>query len=262
MTYFAPFTDAGTYAYFLVAGTGPGQFVFNFMPFWGANLTKPGLDKLVAPFLGDLSKLGIEVTPVITEYASIYPAWNASFPPEQVGSTNGHAASRLFPRENFVDATKLNATVAAVRYAIEQGGTVIGYNIRAAPNPTANQNNSVNPAWRKTLTHFILFGGWADNATDAQIEAASATLTNDWMKRWRDVSPGAGAYMSEADINEPNFQQAFFGTNYDRLYAMKQQYDPSGLFYAPQAVGSEDWYITGQAPYLPTQNGRLCMKPS
>jgi hypothetical protein len=64
--------------------------------------------------------------------------------------------------------------------------------------------------------------------------------------------------MSEADINEPNFQQAFYGTNYDRLYSLKQKYDPWGLFYAPTAVGSENWYIAGQDPNLPTQNGRLC----
>jgi hypothetical protein len=80
------------------------------------------------------------------------------------------------------------------------------------------------------------------------------------MVKWRAVSPGAGAYFSEADINEPNFQQAFYGSYYPQLYALKQQLDPYGLFYARTAVGSEDWYVTEQIPYLPTQNGRLCRK--
>ena len=260
MTYYATFTDAGTYGYFSVLPNTSGGFTFTFDPFWGGNMTKPQLQALVAPFLRDLSNLGIPVTPVYTQYASLYPAWNASFPPEVVGGFNGHAASRLFPRDNFANATLLNATLAAVRYAIEGGGILVGYNIRAATNPHANQNNSVNPAWRKTLTHFILVGSWDNNATFAQIQAVSETMTNDWMAKWRAASPGAGSYMSEGDINEPDFQQAFYGSYYPKLYAIKQQVDPYGLFYAPTAVGSEDWYITSQIQYLPTQNGKLCRK--
>jgi len=260
MTYFATFTDAGTYSYFNIMPNTSGGFTFTFDPFWGGNLTKPQLQALVAPFLKDLNDLGIPVAPVYIQYPSLYPAWNASFPPEVVGGFNNHAASRLFPRENFVNATLLNDTLAAVRYAIEAGGILIGYNIKSALNPLASQNNSVNPAWRETLTHFILVGLWNNNATFEQIQTVSETMTNDWMVKWRSVSPGAGSYLAEADINEPDFQQAFWGSNYPRLYALKQQYDPWGLFYAPQAVGSEDWYIKDQIPYVPTQDGRLCRR--
>lgn len=261
MSYFTTFTNAGAYGYFIVVGIGPSQYLFNFMPFWGGNMTQPQLVKLVTPFLNDLSKLGIAVTPNITEYDSLYKAFNGSFPPEQVGAPVGNSASRLFPRENFAVPAKLNATLEAVRYAIESGGVLIGYNIRPAVNPAVNQDNSVNPAWRATETLFILGGPTLpNNATDAQVAAASKVLTTDWMQKWRDVSPGAGSYMSEGDINEPDFQQSFYGSCYPRLYALKQKYDPTGLFYAPTAVGSEDWYITGQLPYLPTQNGRLCRR--
>lgn len=226
---------------------------------WGGNMTKPRFTTLVTPFLNDLANLGIDVTPVITEYASLYQAFNGSFPPEVVGGADNHAASRLFPRENFQPA-KLNSTLAAVRHAIEGGGILIGYNIRAAPNPAVNQDNAVNPAWRKTTGFFILAASWPATASDAVIQQASETLTNDWMAQWRAVSPGAGSYMSEGDINEPSFQQSFYGSHYPRLYALKQQYDPTGLFYAATAVGSEDWEVTGQLPWIPTQNGRLCRK--
>ncbi|KAK3346060.1 hypothetical protein B0T25DRAFT_267723 [Lasiosphaeria hispida] len=262
MSYFDRFTAAGAYGYFLVVGIGPGQYLFNFMPFWGGNMTAPQLTTLVSPFLTDLANLGIEVTPNITEYASFYRAFNGSFGPEQVGASVGHAGSRLFPRDNFAVPAKRNATLAAVRYAIEAGGVLVGYNIRPAANPAANQANAVNPAWRNSTGFFILGGpSLPATATDAEIAAAAKTLTTDWMKRWRDVSPGSGAYMSEGDINEPDFQQAFYGSYYQRLYALKKKYDPTGLFYAPTAVGSEDWYITGQIPYYPTQNGKLCRKP-
>ena len=59
---------------------------------------------------------------------------------------------------------------------------------------------------------------------------------------------------------EPNFGQAFFGSNYDRLLGIKQKVDPWDVFWAPTAVGSEDWYVTDQEEWLTLQTGRLCRK--
>ncbi|KAK4160453.1 bifunctional solanapyrone synthase [Cladorrhinum sp. PSN259] len=259
MKYFDTFTAAGAYGYFLVVSIGPGQYLFSMMPMWGGNMTQPQFQALVNPFLTDLANLGIEIQPVFKEYDSFYKTYTGTFGPEAVGGFDSHAASRLFPKENFEPA-KINQTLAAVRHAIEGGGILIGYNIRVAPNPTVNQDNSVNPAWRKTTGFFILAAAWPATAPDSVIQQQSETLTNDWMAAWRAVSPGAGSYGSEGDINEPNFQQSFYGSYYPRLLALKKKYDPTGLFYAPTAVGSEDWYITGQVPWIPTQNGKLCRR--
>ncbi len=109
-----------------------------------------------------------------------------------------------------------------MRYAIEGGGILVGYNIKAATNPQANQNNSVSPAWWETLTHFILVGLWDNDATFLQMQAVSETMTNDWMDKWRAASLGARSYISEGDINEPGFQQVFYGAYYSKLYAIKQ----------------------------------------
>jgi len=261
MKYYTRFTDAGAFGYFLVVSISPGEFLFNFMPFWGTNMTAPRLTSLVAPYLADLASLGITVAPNITEYPTLWQAFQGTWGPEVVGASVGHSGSRLFPKENFDDAAKRNATLGAVRYAIEQGGVLIGYNIKPASNPAVNQNNAVNPAWRKATAFYILGGPQLPpSASDAEVANAARTLTTDWLQRWRDVSPGSGTYLSEGDINEPNFQQSFFGSAYPRLYQLKQRYDPTGLLYAHQAVGSEDWYVTGQIPYYPTQNGRLCRR--
>lgn len=66
--------------------------------------------------------------------------------------------------------------------------------------------------------------------------------------------------MSEADLIEPNLQEAFYGANYPALYALKQKYDPTGLFFALTAVGAEDWEVrtTDPLPYSWNNNGRLC----
>jgi FAD/FMN-containing dehydrogenase len=65
------------------------------------------------------------------------------------------------------------------------------------------------------------------------------------MKIIRDGTPGAGAYVNEADYFEPNWQETFWGTNYQKLLALKRKYDPDGLFYCHHCVGSEEWSDDG-----------------
>ena len=66
------------------------------------------------------------------------------------------------------------------------------------------------------------------------------------MKVIRDATPGAGSYVNETDYFEPNWQKAFWGTNYDRLLQIKRKYDPDGLFYCHHCVGSENWSADGR----------------
>ncbi|MGV6876793.1 BBE domain-containing protein, partial [Pseudochelatococcus sp. B33] len=42
--------------------------------------------------------------------------------------------------------------------------------------------------------------------------------------------PAKGSYVSESDYFEANWEEAFWGTNYDRLRAVKAAYDPDNLF--------------------------------
>jgi len=59
------------------------------------------------------------------------------------------------------------------------------------------------------------------------------------------VSPGAGSYVSESNFFEPRWQQSFWGSNYPRLAAVKEKYDPEGLFFVHHGVGSEAWSPDG-----------------
>jgi FAD/FMN-containing dehydrogenase len=59
------------------------------------------------------------------------------------------------------------------------------------------------------------------------------------------VAPGAGSYVSESDYFEPSWQRAFWGPNHPRLAAVKERYDPQGLFFVHHGVGSEQWSDDG-----------------
>jgi FAD/FMN-containing dehydrogenase len=59
------------------------------------------------------------------------------------------------------------------------------------------------------------------------------------------AAPHAGAYVSESNYFQRDWQRAFWGSNYPRLAAAKRKYDPDGLFVVHHGVGSEDWSADG-----------------
>ena len=42
-------------------------------------------------------------------------------------------------------------------------------------------------------------------------------------------------------LYEKNFKKTFFGNHYQKLEAIKNKYDPDGLFVVHNGVGSEHW---------------------
>jgi FAD/FMN-containing dehydrogenase len=59
------------------------------------------------------------------------------------------------------------------------------------------------------------------------------------------VAPGAGTYVSESDFFDRNWKTSYWGRNFDRLAAVKKRYDPEGLFFTHQGVGSDEWSADG-----------------
>ncbi|MBB2984733.1 FAD-dependent oxidoreductase [Paraburkholderia tropica] len=59
------------------------------------------------------------------------------------------------------------------------------------------------------------------------------------------LSQQSGSYLSETDFFRGDWREAFWGTNYARLKAIKNRYDPAGFFFVHHGVGSEDWSPDG-----------------
>ncbi|ORY63332.1 uncharacterized protein BCR38DRAFT_371114 [Pseudomassariella vexata] len=255
-THFTTFADAGAYAYFRAYAIGEDEYYFGMTPFFAPNMSKDEHDSLLEPWLLELADLGIELDINATYYDNYYDAWQPSFPLETVGLDAGRIASRLFPRNRWENETLMNETFVVIKNTTENGFYFTGFNMKAELHPD-NTENSANPAWRETVLHAITAVAWADGTSTDDIKTLSDSMTYGCMGQWRAVSPGAGSYLGEADSSEPDWQQSFWGTNYDKLLSIKQKYDPYNVFYALHTVGSEGWEVETETG-LPTQNGPLC----
>lgn len=78
-------------------------------------------------------------------------------------------------------------------------------------------------------------------AREAETHAAMA------MEQLLRIAPRPGSYNNESDYFQADWQTAFWGTNYQRLLAIKRRYDPLGLFLVHHGVGSEKWSADGFA---------------
>ncbi|GAB1316789.1 hypothetical protein MFIFM68171_06999 [Madurella fahalii] len=248
-----PTVDAGGYLWTNGIPNGNGRYLMQVqvqMP----GMTPAKTSEFVQPLLHKLNGLGIPVAITIPT-TRIYS--------RATGGTggapgNGYFASRLFPRPAYENATLFDAAMAAARATVEAGYTFHGLNmaptlkVAGYPEPAG-----VNPVWRDIVMHADVFARIDMGALTPAEAAAAQRRLNDFMEPLRAATPGGGAYFNEADVNEPNWQQSFFGSNYDKLAQIKRDRDPWHVFWAPTTPGSEAWAVQSSSEFA-TQNGRLC----
>ncbi|RWA13854.1 hypothetical protein EKO27_g1237 [Xylaria grammica] len=256
---FPEYAAEGHYGYSSLYPRFDGQsgYTWEFHPWLAPGMNLTDFKKTLAPLLAEWKAVGFNVKPEFWEYDNFYEPWTSHFPTEAVANSDLRTGSRLIPAKNWEDPALLNQTIATLE-DIMQTGALIMYNM--VGKKQAGVDNAVHPVWRENLFYVIVGSSWTDDSTPAEIEEANKAITWNAGAKLRSISQGAGSYLNEADIAEPNFQQSFWGTNYDRLLSIKKQVDPWDTFWAPTAVGSEGWYITRQESWLETQNGRLCRK--
>ncbi|KAF2445021.1 FAD/FMN-containing isoamyl alcohol oxidase-like protein MreA [Karstenula rhodostoma CBS 690.94] len=218
----------------------------------------------VAPITQDLRDVGIDIKAAVGWWPT-YPSYSfrPNGPGEAVG--NGRFVSRLFPRSIFEDANspEFVKAMAAIRTWVEEGHYnfhSVDYHPSYATAGYPGQDSAVNPHLRTAIMHATGFdtGSYGPERTPEEMIVSHARL-NAYAQKWRDATPGSGAYMNEADTEEPDFQESFYGNNYNRLLGIKKERDPWGVFYAVTGVGSDEWRVEG-IDGLPTQQGRLCRR--
>jgi FAD/FMN-containing dehydrogenase len=116
---------------------------------------------------------------------------------------------------------------------------------------TAARDTAMNPAVLDAFALAIIasegqpaFPGVTGHEPDVATARKEAAAIDKATEELRRVS-GSGSYVSESNYFERDWQSSFWGSNYPRLRAAKNQYDPEGLFFVHHGVGSEAWSADG-----------------
>ncbi|KAH8674701.1 FAD binding domain-containing protein [Tricladium varicosporioides] len=247
--------DAGgtTYNYVFPAGEDSYSFTTTFQ-FPGKTIQE-SFD-FVQPLFTSLNAMGINAT---NKMPTISPSWGSSRQGAGDSPGNSRFTTRLFPYKNWENLTSYDQTMAAIRSTVEEGKyTFHGIHVRPTQKVAGYPGkDAVNPAFREAIMHADLFDSVNMRSLSSQEAKDTHTRLDSFMEKIRVATPGSGAYVNEADVQEPNFQQSFWGNKYARLLKIKKERDPYDVFWSPATVGSEGWEVKS-ADGLPTQNGPLC----
>lgn len=253
------YNAAKTYSYFSVMKLAPGTYTWSMSPFFATDKTVEEFNNLLEPFFQKCDSLGIQLNANTTYYDSFYPAFEATFGGLNyfVGGAGAIPGNRIMPTDNWADENIRNETFVAVKNAVENALMINMYH--QAPVEQDNKDlNSVNPAFRNEASMIVAINLVVDQSA-AGWKAGVDQLHTQILDPLREVSPTGGSYGNEADIAEPDWQNAFWGKNYPRLLRIKKQVDPTGLFYVHHGVGSEDWFVDdGGIVGVQSTDGPLC----
>ncbi|KAI0902689.1 hypothetical protein F4823DRAFT_621143 [Ustulina deusta] len=227
------------------------------------NLFAPGqgadaVRRLLSPYLADLNQLGVTYNCTTHESPSFLEQLRRDYGPFPDGPFTATAilGGRLIPREVILDATRNTALTQVLRDITKSSDFVMlmqSIDVRSGSSslpmrPVAA--NAVLPAWRSTIIQAVFTAPWDWTVNRSEMERREKYISEYATSALQAVTPSSGSYMNEGNFRQDDWQNQFFGCNYDRLLAVKRKYDPNNIFYSLQAVGSE---------YLKEDEaGRLC----
>ena len=247
-------------------------------------LDKPGAQAVWQPFLDWIAAspqdYRVSGTPIITAIPG-RNMWDASFLKAHAPNAIISDARSGAPADNFswagdhdqigafwrgfesiwlpaalLQPDRQNRLADALFAASRHWTTSLQFNkgLAAAPADAiaASRDTATNPT---VLTAFALalIGGFGPPAypgipghtPDLEAARAVARAVARSMDELRKIAPEPGSYVSESNYFEKDWQRSYWGENYPRLHAVKQKYDPDGLFFVHNGVGSEDWSADG-----------------
>lgn len=167
-----------------------------------------------------------------------------------------HGFQSTWLPQSLLSATSRDKLSDALFAATRHWGISLHLNKGLAGAPAeelaAARNTATNPAVVDAFALAICgaegppaYPGVTGYEPDVVLARSHAVAIDRAMSELRFLVPEPGSYVSESNFFEPNWQRAYWGSNYPRLLAIKRAYDPDGLFFVHNGVGSEQWTADG-----------------
>ncbi|KAH7493688.1 hypothetical protein FOMA001_g160 [Fusarium oxysporum f. sp. matthiolae] len=252
---FPAIQDAGIHGYYTVTGPPEAEVLTFSGSFMGFDISNKTYDNALEPFRKLLEASNSTVTWSLTKIpVSTWQELLKVLP--DIGTVSAGydiRASRLISRQTVTEKTEEFAAVykkiGPTKKAPSNGlpNLSISGTLTISPKPV---NNALHPSWRNATVHLITGQRWTDSTNDTAVRNIIHDVTYRKLTLLRELDLAQGVYLNEANSIEPDWQWSFWGPNYARLRDIKVRYDPEGLLWCPQCVGSEDW--------VQRQDGRLC----
>ncbi|KAH8203673.1 hypothetical protein TruAng_002203 [Truncatella angustata] len=210
------------------------------------------LESSLAPVISAAKDAGFQLTVTKSVHTGFLDLYNTYL--LQAVTTTPEAqitAGRIIPRSLMEDKSTASVVADAMRFASDQGFVTTCVAINGTRKDLVDScPNAVFPLWREALLSCIFTQTWDFSAPWGNMVDRQDILTNIVMPKVVAATPGGGAYLNEANFEENQWQDTFYGENYGRLREIKRALDPDGILYARTAVGSEEW--------IHDEQGRLC----
>ena len=167
-----------------------------------------------------------------------------------------HAYHSTWLSASLLEEDRQNALVDAIFAASRPWSMSLHFNKGLAGAPEAElaaaRDTPMNPAVLDAFALVIMGGESAPafpglHGHEPNLSAArrAASAMSRAMEALLQVVDRPASYVGETDYFESNWQASFWGSNYNRLLAIKRKYDPEGLFFVHHGVGSEYWSADG-----------------
>ena len=221
---------------------------FAINPMTAPGISSERLHSLLHPYLDVLEKLEIDYSLEIKQFPTYFEEYQAMF--SHIGTSSFQYGSRIISRDAM--AENISAITNAFQLAADDGCSFFSVASNVSTAAAGDVYNSVNPVWRTALLHAVIQTPWDPMGPWTTMEASAERMTSKYVAAFEAATPGGGAYINEADPNDPRWKQNYYGVNYERLLKIKDKYDPEGVFYALTAVGSDR--------HQERSDGRLCKK--
>ncbi|RKU43533.1 hypothetical protein DL546_006865 [Coniochaeta pulveracea] len=207
---------------------GGNMALFSLVSLTGYNKTQSDITAALTPFVNAVAALGHTFQPNYTSFPSYHDHYSSYYGPLPVGKLS--VAGEWLMGGRLLSRTSLSTFGPTLNATFQLGTTMIGQAMNTARfAPLADSKRAVLPQWKDTLVMGSFVFPYNFTAPFAEMQARQDFITQKVMPLVEKATPGAGAYINEADYQQPDWQETFYGANYHRLLDVKRKWDHKAM---------------------------------